>query len=146
MKAFRHGQILKIIQGQPIHTQEELARELAALGVSATQVTLSRDMRELGLVKTKDGYTQLSEPTERSAQVDLSVQEYLLDIRPAHHTLVLKTPAAYANSLAIAIDRAAWKEVAGTIAGDDTVLVVCGDLAAAQAVHQRLLAILRKVE
>lgn len=143
MKAFRQGQILKIIQSRPIHTQEELARELAAVGVSATQVTLSRDIRELGLVKTKDGYTQLAETVERAAPVDLAVQEYLLDIRPAQNLLVLKTPAAYANSLAIAIDRAAWAEIAGTIAGDDTVLVICGDLPSAQAVHQRLLGILR---
>lgn len=146
MKAFRQGQILKIIQSKPIHTQEELAKELVALGVAATQVTLSRDMRELGLVKTKDGYTQFAEPQERAAQVELAVQEYLLDIRPAQNLLVLKTPAAFANSLAIAIDRAAWPEIAGTIAGDDTVLVVCGDLAAAQAIHQRLLSILRGAE
>jgi transcriptional regulator of arginine metabolism len=143
MKAFRHGQILKIIQGQQIHTQEELARELAALGVSATQVTLSRDIRELGLVKTKDGYTQLVESSDRGTQVDLAVLDYLLDIRPAQQILVLKTPPAFASSLAIAIDKAAWSEVAGTIAGDDTVLVVCGDVPSAAAVHARLLEILR---
>lgn len=143
MKAFRHGQILKIIQSQQVHTQEELARELAQVGVSATQVTLSRDIRELGLVKTKDGYTQMVEAPERGSQVDLAVLEYLLDIRPAQQMLVLKTPPAFASSLAIAIDKAAWSEVAGTIAGDDTVLVVCGDVAAAAAVHQRLLAVLQ---
>lgn len=146
MKAFRHGQILKIIQNRPVHTQEELARELSALGVSATQVTLSRDIRELGLVKTKDGYTQLAGSIERGAGIELAVQEYLLDIRPAQNLLVLKTPAAHANSLAIAIDRAAWSEIAGTIAGDDTVLVICGDPAAAQTVHARLLSILRGAE
>ncbi len=146
MKSFRHGQILKIIQSQQIHTQEELARELATLGVDATQVTLSRDIRELGLVKTKNGYTQLAETGERKSQVDLAVHEYLLDIRPAQQMLVLKTPPAFASSLAIAIDKAVWTEIAGTIAGDDTVLVVCGDSNAAAAVHERLLAILRGAE
>jgi transcriptional regulator of arginine metabolism len=143
MKPYRHGQILKIIQQKQIHTQEELARELAAIGVTATQVTLSRDMRELGLVKTKDGYVQLREVPDRSVQLEAAVNDYLLDIRPAQNMLVLKTPAAHANSLAIAIDHSDWPEIAGTIAGDDTVLVVCPDIASAQQLHEKLLEILR---
>ena len=142
MKAFRQGQILRIIQSKAVHTQEELGRELAALGVSATQVTLSRDMREMGLVKTKDGYTQLGEAPDVASLAEAAILEYLIDIRSAQHTLVLRTPAAFANSLAIAIDRVSWPEVAGTVAGDDTVLVVCADNRAAAAVHQRLLQIL----
>ncbi len=143
MKAYRHGQILKIIQQRQVHTQEELARELSTIGVTATQVTLSRDMRELGLVKTKDGYVQLRETPDRTVQVEAAVSEYLLDIRPAQNMLVLKTPAAHANSLAIAVDRSEWPEIAGTIAGDDTVLVICPDLASARHLHEKLLAILR---
>lgn len=143
MKPYRHGQILKIIQKKQIHTQEELGRELAAIGIAATQVTLSRDMRELGLVKTTDGYVQLRDTPDRTVQLEAAVSEYLLDIRPAQNLLVLKTPAAHANSLAIAIDRSDWPEIAGTIAGDDTVLVVCGDTRSAQALHEKLLAILR---
>jgi transcriptional regulator of arginine metabolism len=142
MKAFRQGQILRVIQSKPVHTQEELGRELAALGVSATQVTLSRDMREMGLVKTKDGYTQLGEVPDRASLVEAAVLEFLVDVRTAQHMLVLRTPAAFANSLAIAIDRVSWPEVAGTVAGDDTVLVVCEDNSAAATVHQRLLQIL----
>lgn len=146
MKSFRHGQILKIVQNRAIYTQEELSRELAVLGVSATQVTLSRDIRELGLVKTKDGYAQLGEPVEQISHVETAIQDYLLDIRPAQNMLVLKTPAAHANSLAIAIDRASWPDIAGTIAGDDTVLVVCGDSSSAAEIHQKLLSILRGAE
>jgi transcriptional regulator of arginine metabolism len=146
MKAFRQGQILKIIHSKPIHTQEELARELTEIGIPATQVTLSRDLRDLGLVKTKDGYVQLQEPPEKGAQFESAVNEYLLDIRLAQNQLVLKTPAAHANSLAIAIDHVDPPEVAGTIAGDDTVLVVCTDQAAAQAFQQKLLEILRGAE
>lgn len=146
MKPYRHGQILKIIQKKPIYTQEELARELSAVGVTATQVTLSRDMRELNLVKTKEGYVQLRDAQERGSQVEIAVSEYVLDIRPAQNMLVLKTPAAHANSLAIAIDRSDWPEIAGTVAGDDTVLVVCPDLAAAQQLQEKLMAILRGSE
>ncbi|MDZ7637581.1 MAG: ArgR family transcriptional regulator [Bryobacterales bacterium] len=146
MKAFRQGQILKIINAKPVHTQEELARELTALGVPATQVTLSRDLRELGLVKTKDGYMQLQEAPEKGAHFESAVNEYLLDIRPAQNSLVLKTPAAHANSLAIAIDHADAPEVAGTIAGDDTVLVVCTSNAAADAFHARLVEVLKGSE
>jgi transcriptional regulator of arginine metabolism len=147
MKAFRQGQILRIIQRKSVHTQEELSRELASAGVNATQVTLSRDIREMGLVKTKDGYTQFGEgPPERGSLVEAAVLEYLTDIRAAQHTLVLRTPAAFANSLAIAIDRVSWPEVAGTVAGDDTVLVVCTDTEAAAAVHRRLLQMLHGAE
>lgn len=145
MKVFRQGQILKIIKARPIHTQEELARELLEIGISATQVTLSRDLRELGLVKTKDGYIQLPEVPEKASQLESAVNGYLLDIRPAQNMLVLKTSAAHANSLAIAIDNADTSDtsgVAGTVAGDDTVLVVCADAAAAAAFHARLLEIL----
>jgi transcriptional regulator of arginine metabolism len=142
MKVFRQGQILKIIKARPIHTQEELARELLEIGISATQVTLSRDLRELGLVKTKDGYIQLPEVPEKASQLESAVNGYLLDIRPAQNMLVLKTSAAHANSLAIAIDNADTSGVAGTVAGDDTVLVVCADAAAAAAFHARLLEIL----
>ncbi len=142
MKVFRQGQILKIIKARSIHTQEELARELLAIGISATQVTLSRDLRELGLVKTKDGYIQLQEVPEKASQLESALNGYLLDIRPAQNMLVLKTSAAHANSLAIAIDNADTSGVAGTVAGDDTVLVVCADAAAAAAFHARLLEIL----
>lgn len=143
MKSYRQGQILKIIHGKAIHTQEELARELNTLGVPATQVTLSRDIRELGLVKTKDGYRQLQEPLEKPAFIETAVNEYLMDMRAAQNMLVLKTPAAHASSLAIALDQSGWSEIVGTIAGDDTVLVVCPDNASAEGLRERLLAILR---
>lgn len=146
MKAFRQGQILKVIHAKAIFTQEELARELTELGVPATQVTLSRDLRELGLVKTKDGYVQLQDPPEKGSQFESAVNEYLLDIRPAQNMLVLKTSAAHANSLAIALDYADLPGVAGTVAGDDTVLVVCTDEPAARAFHHRLLEILKGSE
>ncbi len=138
-KAFRQGQILKLISYQQIHTQDEIAQKLAKLGVSATQVTLSRDIRELGLAKTPQGYQRLASPTPAGPTLATILSEYLLDIREAQHLLVLKTPPGHASTLAAALDRAAWPELAGTIAGDDTVLAIAPDLANARKLKRRLL-------
>jgi transcriptional regulator of arginine metabolism len=140
-KSFRQGQILKIIRSREIYTQDELARELANLGVHATQVTLSRDMRELGLVKTAEGYRQLM--TERSGPTLASAsEEYLYDVRVAQNLVVLRTAPGSANSLAIVIDSEALTEVVGTIAGDDTVLVVTESNAHAEIFRKRMLALI----
>lgn len=137
-KSFRQGQILKIIRNREIYTQDELARELAHVGIPATQVTLSRDMRELGLVKTAEGYRQL--PAERTGPELADVaNEYLLDIRVAQNLVVLRTSPGNANSLAIAIDREELDEVVGTVAGDDTVLVIAPDNDTAVRFRQRML-------
>jgi transcriptional regulator of arginine metabolism len=138
-KAFRQGQILKLISYQQIHTQEEIAQKLAKLGVPATQVTLSRDLRELGLAKTPQGYQRLAAPAPSGPTLSTILSEYLLDIRDAQHLLVLKTPPGHASTLAAALDRANWPELAGTIAGDDTVLAIAPDLAQARKLKRRLL-------
>lgn len=137
-KNYRQGQILKLIRSKRINTQEELAQELRALGIEVTQVTLSRDLREMGIVKTADGYREiLPDPTGPSlAQV---MAEYLLDVRLAQHIVVLKTSTGSANSLAVALDQEDWPEIAGTVAGDDTVFVACWDNQRAKTVYERLL-------
>lgn len=137
-KNYRQGQILKMIRSKRINTQEELAQELRAQGIEVTQVTLSRDLREMGIVKTADGYREiLPDPTGPSlAQV---MAEYLLDVRLAQHLVVLKTSTGSANSLAVALDQEDWPEIAGTVAGDDTVFVACWDNQRAKTVHERLL-------
>lgn len=137
-KSFRHGQILKIIRDKEIYTQEELARELSQLGIQTTQVTLSRDMRELGLVKTGDGYRQLTPETAGPKLAD-AANEYLLDVRVAQNLVVLRTSPGNANSLAVSIDREELQEVVGTLAGDDTVLVITPDSQTAGQFRQRLL-------
>jgi len=138
-KSFRQGQILQIVRSKGIYTQEELARELGQRGVQTTQVTLSRDMREIGLVKTADGYRQLA--AEKGGP-DLAgvVDDYMQDIRVAQNLVVVKTSPGNANSLAIAIDRGELDEVVGTVAGDDTVLVITPDPQAAEQFHQKMLA------
>ena len=144
-KAFRQGQIQKIIRSRNVHTQEELAAALEAEGIHATQVTLSRDVRELGIVKTPDGYREietLEEASGSDGHARRAVAEFLRDVRLAQNLLVLKTDPGNANPLAVAMDRASWPEVVGTIAGDDTVLVITPDHASAEALRLRLTQIL----
>jgi transcriptional regulator of arginine metabolism len=140
-KTFRHGQILKILRSKNVWTQEELARELALLGIQITQVTLSRDMRELGLVKTSDGYRHI--PAERrSTNLATAAEEFLQDIRVAQNLVVLRTAPGSANSLAIAIDSEELEDVVGTVAGDDTVRVVTPDNKAAEQFRKRMLSLI----
>lgn len=137
-KAFRQGQILKLIRGKRIQTQDDLARELKeSCGIETTQVTLSRDIRELGLLKTPEGYRQV----EAAAGPDLETiaGELLQDARVAQNLLVLKTSPGNANALAVALDKEDWSDVVGTIAGDDTILVVAPDSAAAEELRKKLL-------
>lgn len=140
-KNFRQGQILKLIQSRNLHTQEEVVSELKTSGILASQVTVSRDIQELGLVKTADGYRQIR-PNERLGP-DLAtvVSEFLQDIRVAQNLVVLKTSAGNANALAAALDRDNWPEIVGTIAGDDTILVITSDNETALAVRGKLLAL-----
>ena len=144
-KSYRQSQILKLIRGRNLHTQDELARALRALKIPATQVTLSRDIRELGLVKTAAGYSPGGGEAVAAPGPDVGAlaREVLRDIRQAQNLLVLRTPAGNANALAAALDQADWAEVTGTIAGDDTVLVVAPDVKTADALRAKFLRFLR---
>ncbi|MBC7924947.1 MAG: ArgR family transcriptional regulator [Bryobacteraceae bacterium] len=139
-KTYRQGQILRLIRSRKVHTQEQLAQELLAVDVTATQVTLSRDIRELGLVKTPEGYRQVDAPS--GPGFETMATDFLWDAVSAQNLLVLKTAPGHANSLAISLDQEDWPEVVGTIAGDDTVLVVCPDTATATELQKRLLGFL----
>ncbi len=141
MKSFRHGQILKIIRSRSVSTQDELARALRDSGVEATQVTLSRDIRELGLVKTTDGYRELTREAQGTQFASLA-SEFLRDVRQAQNQIVLKTAPGHASSVAVALDAEDRPEVLGTIAGDDTILVICPDAVTAQALRGQFLAML----
>ena len=138
-KSYRQGQILKLIRTQAISTQEELAAQLKKEGIQTTQVTLSRDIRELGLVKTPDGYRQIAPQQSSGPDFATIVAEFLQDVRIAQNLLVLKTPPGHASTLAIALDQEEWPEVAGTIAGDDTVLVIAPDNETASTLRGKLL-------
>lgn len=137
-KVFRQGQIMNILRSRQIYTQEELARELVQHGIQTTQVTLSRDIREMGLVKTADGYRRL--PSENTGP-DLAdvIDEYMQDVKVAQNLVVIRTSPGNASTLAVALDNEELDEVVGTVAGDDTVMVVSPDNAAAAQLRQKLL-------
>jgi len=146
-KRFRQGQILKLLTGQPVASQDELRRRLGHLGMRVTQATLSRDLRELRLVKTAKGYRSLAAAGAEEASplptLEHALKEFLLDMRPAQNMLVLKTPPGGAQPLAAAVDAEHWKEVAGTLAGDDTVLIVSTSRSASNAIQKRVEEMLR---
>jgi transcriptional regulator of arginine metabolism len=145
-KTFRHGQILRLVTDQRIANQEDLRRRLAAQKLRVTQATLSRDLQELRLVKTQEGYKQATTLPEEAAPLPLlerALGEFLLDIRPAENLLVLKTPPSGAQPLAAAVDGAKFPEIAGTIAGDDTVLIITSSKKSRESLQKKIETLLK---
>lgn len=145
MKSRRLSAIRQVIDREPVHSQEELRQHLASMGFVVTQATLSRDIKELGLVKrAADGAYQGSGNPEinsaASAAVALSraLGEFLISVDAAQSLVVVKTGPGQAQILAIAIDRAKLTDVVGTIAGDDTILVICRDQRSAQTTRNTI--------
>jgi transcriptional regulator of arginine metabolism len=142
MKGYRQTAILELVDLEPISSQEQLRKRLKEKGIEATQGTLSRDIRDLGLVKrAADGaYSRPGAAAEADAHEDFetAVIDYLTHHERVDQLLVLKTDTGSAQPLALAIDRARLAEVAGTIAGDDTILVICRGGAEAEALQQAL--------
>ena len=130
-KLSRHQAILELVGSGPVPSQEELQRLLHKKGFDAGQATLSRDIRELGLVKAAEGY---SLPGNGNGHVDpvlpsvsRLVREFVTSVRAAQNLLVTKTSIGSAQPVAAALDSENWPEAIGTIAGDDTILIVCTD-------------------
>ena len=145
-KAYRHGQILNLIRSQSIRTQEDMARALQGIGIAVTQVTLSRDLRELGLVKGQQGYREpyrATAPDNEANTLKRTLEEFVRDVRTAQNLVIIRTAAGNAQPVGAAIDRQAWPEVLGTIAGDDTVFAATPDPRAATRAKDKLLALLR---
>jgi transcriptional regulator of arginine metabolism len=140
-KRFRQGQILKLVASEPIASQDDLRRRLIHMNLRVTQATLSRDLRDLKLVKTGGGYRSMGmaavekPPVPSLAQV---LREFLTDLRPAQNLLVLKTPPGGAQPIAVALDREGWKETVGTIAGDDTILLIFASNRVRREVEKRI--------
>jgi transcriptional regulator of arginine metabolism len=130
MKSRRLSAIRHVVQQDPVHSQEELRQRLARMGFVVTQATLSRDIKELGLVKrASDGAYSAGvgdNGSSAAATVALSraLSEFLLGAETAQQLVVVKTGPGQAQLLGLAIDRARLQDVVGTIAGDDTILVV----------------------
>jgi transcriptional regulator of arginine metabolism len=141
-KLGRHQAILEIVGKGPIPSQEELQRALSKRGLDVGQATLSRDIRQLTLIKTAHGYT-LPNGNRRHSEPGLPpvhrlVREFVQSIRPAQNLLVVKTAIGSAQPVAAALDGQAWPEVVGTIAGDDAILIVSPDKKAANRLAHRI--------
>ena len=140
-KLSRHQVILELLAQGPIPSQEELARRLHRRGLEAGQATLSRDIRELGLVKTAAGYVQPGREVPAEPElppVSRLVREFVTSVRAAENLLVTKTSVGSAQPVAAALDGENWPEAIGTIAGDDTILIVCADKRAAGRLADRI--------
>ncbi len=145
MKPYRQSAILDLVEREAITSQEQLREQLHRRGIDATQATLSRDIRDLGLIKRPaDGaYRQaaaidLPQKVDPAEELRIAVGDYLLHQEAVEQLLVLKTDRGAAQPLAVAIDATPVKEIVGTIAGDDTILVICRSAADAAVLADRL--------
>ncbi len=145
----RRDEIVRLISDHPVHSQDELLALLKRRGFRVTQPTLSRDLRELGVAKSPNGYvTQdafaggavvaFAPRDVRETRVDQAVAEYVTGADTAGNLVVIRTPAASAQPVASAIDGASIDGVLGTIGGDDTIFVAFRTPASASAFVERL--------
>src|SRR5579884_1300620 len=144
-KAERHRTILDLVRAHPIRTQDELVDALRGLRLDVTQATVSRDLRELGLLRVPDGdgLRYVASPAEAdpggtSARLRSAVRDHVRGIEFVGHLGVIRTRPSTAPLVAAALDQAHFEEVAGTVAGDDTVLVVARGSDAARRLHKKL--------
>lgn len=146
MKQLRQRAIRDVIGQRPIRTQQELAAALRERGFRTTQATISRDVAELGLIKAVRDGTQAYALPPRLVEAETSGEDRLrallrdlpVEVREAGLLIIIKTLPGSAHAIAAALDRARWPEVAGSIAGDDTLFVACPDRAALRRAKQRL--------
>lgn len=140
----RQGVILELVKRAPLASQDDLRRELRKRGFKVTQATLSRDIHKLGLVKMPQGYTlpqnatNGGSPQAFAAGLERLFREFVREVREAENLLVVKTATGSAQPVAVAWDAESWDAVVGTVAGDDTILVICPDKKAAQKLAVRL--------
>jgi transcriptional regulator of arginine metabolism len=143
MKTLRHNAIRELVAHALVTNQDELRRKLRRRGFAVTQATLSRDIHELRLSKGPGGYT-LSNSASAAVEDNSppSLQEMLegfgLRVRQAMNQVVVATVTGGAQPLAAALDNEGWADIVGTVAGDDTVLVICPDVRRASEVEARL--------
>jgi transcriptional regulator of arginine metabolism len=148
MKVQRLNVIREVLTNSPVSSQDELRRKLRRRGIHVTQATLSRDMHELKLSKGPGGYSLPNGNGSNGAAAAVEddqppsltemVQSFGLRVRQAMNQVVLRTVMGGAQPVAAAMDREEWGDVVGTIAGDDTVLVICSDVRRATEVSSRL--------
>ncbi len=140
-KTARLKAILEVLDEGPVESQDALQHSLERRGFEVGQATLSRDIHELRLVKGPEGYTRTS--ASKGAEGVLPsvmhlAHQFVVEVRQAQNLLVVKTTVGSAQPVAAAFDASSWPEVVGTLAGDDTVLVITTDKKKAQALARRI--------
>jgi transcriptional regulator of arginine metabolism len=151
VKARRHARIREIVAARPLHSQDELAALLARERLPATQATLSRDLRELGVLKGPDGYrlperaahSPAHAPADHASPaiapaLQRALRAFLMRARPASSLVVLRTGPGQASALALELDRTPPSGALGTVAGDDTVFVATESPASAKRLARAL--------
>lgn len=138
-RAYRQARIAEVLSGGALHGQGEIARRLRALGIRVSQATLSRDLREMGAVRGPAGYV-LAEgvagpgvPEEHEREV----RSFMRSVAPAGTIVVVRTDPGHAHALGVLIDRMTWKEIVGTVAGDDTLFIATKGAATARRISDR---------
>ncbi|TMK19863.1 MAG: arginine repressor [Actinobacteria bacterium] len=134
--------MVQLLRSRAVSSQEELAELLARNGERVTQATLSRDLEELGAIKVRENghvvYRLPEEPPPGDEWLRRMLTEFALDVVSSGNLVVIKTPPGGANAVARALDNAVLKDVIGTVAGDDTILVVCREGVRGQTVARKL--------
>ena len=150
MKSTRHSLILEIIEQKDIETREELAEELKRRGVKVTQATVSRDIKELRLLKVLSDHGGYKYATVERAEKGMSerfiriLSESVISLDNVGNLIVIKTLSASANAAAEAIDSMKWSEVLGSIAGDNTILVIARSEEAVESLMARFNTLIKR--
>jgi transcriptional regulator of arginine metabolism len=144
-KLYRRSQILDLLKAEVVADQAELRRRLAQRGIRVTQATVSRDIRELGVAKTREGYSlpEVAEPVAPpQPTLPVILKEFLREVRQASNLVIVKTHPGNAHTVAIALDLTDWREIVGTVAGDDTIFVAAVGARQATRLRRKILAVL----
>jgi len=140
MKNQRHNAIKDLLGKTSVINQDDMRRKLAGKGIHVTQATLSRDIREMKLMKGPSGYALPNgiDDNDDLPSVEDVLENFGLEVRQAQNLLVVLTTMGGAQPVAAAFDQQEWDEVVGTIAGDNTVLIICPDARNAAALKTRI--------
>lgn len=151
MKTQRHAKIKEIVENRPIKTQEDLADELRKIGIEVTQATVSRDIKELMLIKVPaaDGEYRYALPSDHNtifsqSRMERTFQDSVVGMDHSLNLVVLRTLPGTANAVAYTIDSVKWPDIIGTIAGDDTICVIVKPPEAVPDVMARFQALMDK--
>lgn len=148
MKGQRHIKIREILANNEIETQDELVEALRAAGFHVTQATVSRDIKELHLIKTplSNGHYKYALPVEQRynpiSRLKRVLSEHFVGIDYTENLIVLKSMPGTANAIGALLDSLEWSEIMGTICGDDTILMICRSKEQSKEIVERVLSLL----